>query len=533
MTRVTGAVMAHPQRLERARALAGDVLDVVTDPDPAGQPSAFRTSLLAWSSIPDGSTHHFLLHDDMVLSDAFFERVQRAAEEMPGAALALFAFWNSRNGAAVRQGALAGARWVPAADEYMPVAAIMLPRDVAHGYVEWARDRGGTWPDDVLMYRYLKQAGVPRYVAVPSLAEHEDMASLVDNDFQGLRRSVCFFQEDPGKGAERPGLAELSAIPFFKLGVAQCAVKTPTGWRTIQCEEYLRRFDIELPRREEFGEDWGVWLTAFTMGVVNRFEGHGVDHSGLVLDQALATIGPGGLCHRLGAKALADLTPPMHKVAWDGLRFGLAMTPKIKDSSSLSVRVACAGSFVGDYLRHTLADRGYHVTEYEADVVIHQAGESATGAGRTICLTDLNAEDPEGDCVLRLGVAYGPGMPSDQALARFVRNALLNRTIDLTEAESVQLVHVKDIADAVEAVLYRDPPSRVYDIANPDVTTPEDLCVAIGQSVRPVRTEGEASSDRNPVPVGRAEKELGWRQSIDLHYGLHTYSQWLAYETED
>src|SRR5215213_2842171 len=109
MTRVTGAVMAHPQRLERARELAGGVLDVVTDPDPGGQPSAFRTSLLAWSSIPDRSTHHFLLHDDMALSNTFFERVHEAAEQMPEAALALFAFWNSRNGAAVRQGALAGA----------------------------------------------------------------------------------------------------------------------------------------------------------------------------------------------------------------------------------------------------------------------------------------------------------------------------------------------------------------------------------------------------------------------------------------
>jgi hypothetical protein len=525
--------MAHPQRLERAQALAGDVLDVVTDPDPAGQPSAFRTSLLAWSSIPADSTHHFLLHDDMVLSNSFFERVRRAAEEMPDSALALFAFWNSRNGAAVRQGALAGARWVPAADEYMPVAALMLPRDVAQGYVEWARDKGGTWPDDVLMYRYLKQAGVPRYVAVPSMAEHEDMASLVDNDFQGLRRATCFFEQDPGEG-EQPGLTELSAIPFFKLGLAQCAVKTPTGWRTILCEEYLRRFDIELPPRAEFGANWGVWLTAFTMGVVNRFEGHGVDQSGLVIDRALATIAPGGLCHELGAKALADLTPPLHEVAWDGLRFGLAMSPRIKDRSSLSVRVACTGSFVGDYLRHTLADRGYHVTEYdEADVVIHREGESTEGAERTICLTDLHTETPAGDCVLRLGIPYGPGMPSEQTLAQFIRNALLNRPIDLSEAKPVQLVHVKDIADAVEAVLYRSPPSRVYAIANPEITTPEDLCVAIGQSVRPVRTEGTAAKDGSPVPVGRAVKELGWQPSVDLRYGLHTYSQWLAYETDD
>jgi hypothetical protein len=534
MTRVTGSVLAQPDRLQRARALAGGVLDVIADP------------LAAWSSIPDGSTHHFLLQDDMVLSSTFYERVQNAAKTIPDAALALFAFWDSRNGAAVRQGALSGARWVPAANEYLPGAALMLPRDVAHGYVEYAREHSGTWPDDVLMNRFLKHEGIAAYVAVPSLVEHEDLAGLVGNNFHPLRRSSCFFAEDPSVG-EHPDLLDLSAIPFFERGVAQCAVRMPNGWRTILCEEYLRRFDIppgDLPARSEFDSPahWGVWLTAFTMGVINRFEGHDVSKSGLVLDRALETIGPGGLCHRLDGKALTELTATLHALAWDGLRFGMGMSPTPHDRPSPSVRVACGNSFLGEYLLYTLADRGYHVTkDAAADVVVYLAEDplpAANGAKQAVCLSRLTAEAESQlpdvpTCVLRLGAPYGPGMPAGEPVARFVRDALLNRPIDLDSTEPCQLVHVKDIADAVEAALTADPPHRIYRIANRDLTSPAELCVAIGRAVQPAQTEGSGQTDAPVVPIDLAEQELGWRQSIDLDYGLHTYAQWLAYETND
>ncbi|WP_433511775.1 NAD-dependent epimerase/dehydratase family protein [Nonomuraea sp. CA-143628] len=463
--------MAHPQRREAAIRLAGGVFDVVTDPDPAGRPSAFRTSLLAWSSIPSDATHHLLLHDDMVLSGTFFERAESAARAMPHAALALFAFWNSRNGAAVRQGALAGARWVPGAGEYTPVAALLLPRQVAGGYVEWARDRGDTWPDDVLMGRYLRQAGVPVFVAVPSLAEHEDLASLVDNDFQGLRRSPCFFADDPqgffpdgsegfppddaqaGRSSfEESVLGELPVIPFFKRGVAQCAVRVPgTGrWRDIRCEDYLagRGIDADSLRAGAATRHWPLWLTAYTMGIVHSQTGRdgaldgarddddprnvygadprvqdrgdmrggvggdprvldqadsrdgvrvldqvdvrgGVRADPRVLDRALATMGPGGLCHELGARELARLTPELHEVARAGLEAGLANRPghrpraprafadhpRVPQAFADRPMVALTGAdtFVRDHLVGALADHGCRTVGPEAGaaVVVH------------------------------------------------------------------------------------------------------------------------------------------------------------------
>ncbi|MEU6783305.1 NAD-dependent epimerase/dehydratase family protein [Nonomuraea angiospora] len=397
--RLSGAVMAHPQRREAAARLAGGVLDVVTDPDPGGRPSAFRTSLLAWSSIPGDSTHHFLLHDDMVLSSTFFERAERAARAMPHAALALFAFWNSRNGAAVRQGALAGARWVAGAGEYTPVAALLLPKEVAEGYVEWAAGRGDTWPDDVLMGRYLRQAGVPVFVAVPSLAEHEDLASLVDNDFQGVRRSPCFFTDDPLAGlGEDAVLDDLPVIPFFKRGVAQCAVRVPgTGrWRDLRCEDYLAGLGIDagaLVARAGVGAHGALWLTAYTMGVVHRDGGLGdarvVDGGralggARVVDEALATMGPGGLCHELSGRELGRLSAELHEVARSGLEAGLGAGPPRAVTSpspvpliaapgpSATVAVSGAETFVREHLAYALADRGLRLADGESGVpVVH------------------------------------------------------------------------------------------------------------------------------------------------------------------
>ncbi|MEW1838754.1 NAD-dependent epimerase/dehydratase family protein [Nonomuraea angiospora] len=606
--RLSGAVMAHPRRMEAAARLAGGVLDIVTDPDPGGRPSAFRTSLLAWSSIPGDSTHHFLLHDDMVLSSTFFQRAERAARAMPHAALALFAFWNSRNGAAVRQGALAGARWVAGAGEYTPVAALLLPKEVAEGYVEWAAGRGDTWPDDVLMGRYLRQAGVPVFVAVPSLAEHEDLASLVDNDFQGVRRSPCFFADDPLAGVgEDVVLDDLPVIPFFKRGVAQCAVRVPGSgrWRDLRCEDYLAGLGIDAGAavaRAGAGAHGGLWLTAYTMGVVHAGRGLGDARAGgggrglgdaRVVDEALATMGPGGLCHELSGRELGRLSAELHEVARAGLEAGLGTGPADRPpraatspspipliaapGSSGAVAVSGAETFVREHLAHALTDRGLTLATVDSGVpVVHvcalgwspdadpeeelRLARAAFAGGRggvllssvhvyperkwvdeetpvspadtplSRALLQVEAAAP-GAVVLRLGEPYGPGMPQRGPVADLVLRSSLNRPAPVS-GRPVQLVHVQDVAGAVLAALERGVTGRVYNVAGRKRLRMGELVEAVSQAVRPMDVE---TSDEPPGPlvnVERAGIELGWREGVTLDYGLHTFAQWLAYESD-
>ena len=388
--------MAHPKRAESARALVArapqGALSVVMDPDPSGAPSALRTALVAWSSIEAAATHHLLVQDDMILSNTFFERARRAIEVMPDAALALFSLWDSRNGAAVRLGALAGARWVPAVNEYTPCAAIILPKNVAAGYVDYARNCHGTWPEDILMHRYLRSAGVRTFIGVPNLAEHQDLSSLAGNAFRGPRLSACFLPADPAAGEDNR-LAVLSAVPFFKNGTAQCAVRIPGSrrprWQHLECEQYLRGWGVpvedlrsRLPRIAA-GLDpaaaWGVWLTSYTLGIVHRVDVHDTA-AGMVgprrpdpdvLGRALASVGPGGLCHTLSAREIAEVRDRLGGLARRGVEAGLEFGAALQSSGRArrpqcpltSGRVAVVGgnSPLGEYLVRGLSDRGHPV----------------------------------------------------------------------------------------------------------------------------------------------------------------------------
>ncbi|MCZ0975011.1 hypothetical protein O1L55_34695 [Streptomyces albulus] len=369
--------MTHPKRRAAAERLARSAppgaLHVVMDPDPAGKPSVLRTALCAWEAIEDGATHQLVVQDDMILSDTFFERARLAIAEMPHAALALFALWDSRNGAAVRFGALAGARWVGAVNEYFPCVAIILPREVAAGFAAFGRRHLDSWPDDILMNRYLRANGIPAYVSVPSLAEHEDHGSISGNAFRGPRRSVCFVPRDvPGREGAR--LTDLRVLPFFKQGVAQCAVRLDEPadgaaprpardagrWLHLDCEQYLEGVGVRLGRRQsaivrmaevttpEAAE--GAWLTAFTMGFVQRRDGlrcdpvaAGPDHSAgpgpqgdavpdaatddvvpdpAVLAEALATVGPGGISYAQSEDRIAAQREELTRITLAGLAAG-------------------------------------------------------------------------------------------------------------------------------------------------------------------------------------------------------------------
>ncbi|MFD5557170.1 hypothetical protein ACFWIA_25450 [Streptomyces sp. NPDC127068] len=565
--RISGSVMTHPKRLAAAEALARSAppgaLHVVTDPDPDGEPSALRTALVAWSSVAEGATHHLVLQDDLILSEAFFERVQRAVEQRPEAALALFALWDSRNGAAVRLAAMAGARWVRAVNEYFPCLAVVLPREVATDYVRYGTSRLGAWPDDILLRQFLRSRGVPAYVAAPSLVEHDDRGSISGNAFRGPRRSVCFLPDDRG-GDESISLDRPQVVPFFKNGTAQCAVRVagpgPERWLHLECKDYLsglgvnvnryKSANVELTEAPDPEAARETWLTAFTMGFAHRAEGRGdVLSRTAACTEALATIGPGGVSARQNEERIAELRAGLAEVATAGVTAGLdaGRTAGARPvRSGRRVTVLGAASPLGEHVVHGLTARGHRVA------LGSPGGTAAPGtrSGRDalVDLRPLRRTADSGDTgvlvrsadgpavTLRTGDLYGPGCSPRTPIGRMVWNALRSRPVVLTDPPGRPLrpLHTYDLVGALCRVLDDPPAAEVLELPEETPVSPGAMAEAVLSAVRPVGVATVTAPPRTaPVPEVRgsgAPRLQGWKPTVDLRHGLHTYMQWLAYE---
>ncbi|MFF2658865.1 NAD-dependent epimerase/dehydratase family protein [Kitasatospora sp. NPDC058032] len=558
MTRhqLSAVVMTHPKRRRAAEQMAltapPGALRVVMDPDPTGTPSVLRTALAAWDSIEDGATHQLVVQDDMLLSESFFERVDLAIEAMPDAALALFALWDSRNGAAVRFGAMAGARWVGAVNEYFPCVAIVLPRAVAEGFVHYGRARLGGWPDDILMHRYLTDLGVPRYVSVPNLAEHQDQGSISGNAFRGPRRSVCFLPDDrPGDEGQR--LTGLRVLPFFKYGVARCAVRVagpgPERWLHMDGEQYLRGLELPgslftPPGPESDAPDVrGTWLTALAMG--HEAARLGLDPDGSapmvradVYAEAIATTGPGGISNTSTEERIAERREVLAAVAQRALAAGHEFadrpgTRRSRRPGGLTVRGGA--SPLGEHLVRRITDL--------ADLA-DPAGDGLPDA--TLDLSGLREGAPAQELTVRLpgdprpytlavGEVYGPGCSRDTLIGRMVWDALRSHPVTVHGDPDSELhpVYVDDLADAVLSVLRSRPATRAFTVAAEKPTTLAELANAVHAAVRPVPVQTDPSSHDLTVPPREFTDGLrppGWAPATDPAKGLHAFSQWLAYE---
>ncbi|MCT2591764.1 hypothetical protein LHJ74_17990 [Streptomyces sp. N2-109] len=575
--------MTHPKRLPAAERLASQAppgaLRVVMDPDPAGTPSVLRTALAAWSAIEEGATHHLVVQDDMILSESFFARARRAVEEMPDAALALFALWDSRNGAAARFGAMAGARWVGAVGEYFPCVALILPRQIAAGFVAYGRRRvGDGWPDDILMSRYLRARGIPAYVSVPSFAEHEDHGSISGNAFRGPRRSVCFL---PSYAPAHEGarLTGLRVVPFFKQGLAQCAVRQdgpgPERWLHLGCEQYLEGAGLR-PERLSPARTLGAgvpdgghaaWLTAFTMGFVSLRERHrcaggAVDEA--VLDESLATLGPGGISHAATEEQIEERRDAFARIVRAGLQAGLEAGAREGESAAggaarparlRRVGVRGAATPLGEHVVRGLTDRGHRVT------VLGSGAPAEGGLDALLDLRGLNGPDGRGQptiavriltgtpatpstpstpasYTLAVGDLYGPGCSRESPIGRLVWDALRSRPLHLYPAPGapVRPLHTADLTEALSRLLHDPPPKRQFCLAAREPCTVAGLAAAVREAVRPVPLA--AGEELSPARLGESAPEAarawpappGWKPSTDLRLGLHSFAQWLAYE---
>jgi hypothetical protein len=562
---LSGSVLTHPARGDAASGVLAqappDALYVITDPDPAGPPTVIRTALAAWESIPPSATHHLIVQDDMLLAGTLFERVRMAIEAMPRAALALFSLWDSRNGAAVRLGALSGARWVGTVNEYTPCAALILPRAVASGYVDYVRRHPRTWPEDILMHRYLRSVNVPCLVSVPNLAEHQDVPSIAGNGFRGPRRSACFLRSDRPGGREERSLTGLTAVPFFKNGVAQCVVRiegtTPARWLHLDTLDYLRGLGVRsrhlqprLGRRTSGiapSVVTGTWLTAYAMGMVTRNATQDADPE--VVAEALRTIAAGGMSHDSPAWRISDVQGTLAEVAELAVGAGRDAAPRPR-RSGFGITVLGGEGPLGEHLVRTLTDRGHPVT------VVSTGAPNGARPGVRYVITGTPATGPDRNAVLDLrqlisGQAttaartvivrpggprraalrldtdhlYGPGCGPDSVIGAMVWAALQSKPILISDGapEVVRPRHVRELADLVCAAVGENndepAPAPAYPI--------QELATIIAQVVRPTPVH-----DRRTNPPAAAPPAEPGREEGDLRYRLHHFAQWLAYECE-
>ncbi|POM25296.1 hypothetical protein BTM25_39400 [Actinomadura rubteroloni] len=506
---LTASVLTHPRRAALARRLADHdaVFTLTPDPDPDGSPTALRTALAAWSSVPPEATHHLVVQDDMILADGFLDRAVRAAAALPDAALSFFTLWDSRNAGAVRLGALAGVRWAAAAGEYAPSAAVLLPRRVAAGFTAFAAGRAGAWPDDILLHQYLRRAGTARFVAVPNAVEHADPASLAGNRWRGPRRSACWLPADPAAKSEESRIEGMSALPFIKYGKALCSVRVDaTRWHDVPTERYLAGLGVAVPAGPP-GIEREVWLTGFALGAAARADrsavvtGRAVPDSGVVA-AALASIGPGGLCHHRSAEDIAELRAPLAAIARRGLDAGAEHRPR-RAPARTGVTV------VGDAPLREFVARGLrdHGRGPGGPAVV----DLTSAPSGTITLT-RPGRAPE---VIGVGDLYGPGCPPASPFGAVVFAAAMGvpHTVTADPGALVRPLHTEDLVTALNRILGGDPA-----VPDPPALRLDTVVRAVREAVRPVPvTFASGASDAGTPPDG-------------LSFGLRTYAQWLAYE---
>jgi hypothetical protein len=270
------------------------------------------------------------------------------------------------------------------------------------------------------------------------------------------------------------------------------------------------------------------WRTAYALGFLSARHEPEVDwRADPAVGQALATLGPGGLCTALGAAELARLLAPLTDLAREAL-FAGARRPA-RPTTGRRVALAGPDSGLTRALAADLTDRGHAVrTVPGVDGVDPDEVAVEVGDG------ELRVRGS----VLRFGVPYGPGVRcaplDDLVLQSLVKQPM--RVVG-TVPGSYRLAHVWDVAGAVEA-LVESRGQGVFDLADGPPVTLCGLAELVGKAVRAVEVDladavvSDPGREPEPGSVGRGGSVLLGRPPIGLADGIRTVAQWLAYEVD-
>jgi hypothetical protein len=302
--------MTHPRRIANAVSVVRSQPDldirIVEDPAPDNPPGAVRTALRAWESMPDASTHHMVLQDDVQATAGLSRHVTDAVAQLPGRPLCLFTEWASRTAQNARLAVLEGYGLVEVVDRLHTTQGVILPAVIAREFTSFVRGSGVDIDTGVadadLLFGFLRSAGHTVYMTAPNLVEHIELPSLLANDvLRGPRQSPCFDAElTPRHWAVQP-VGGPSVVPHMSTdGRSYCHSRRGGCWETEHTlgwledrglsTAYLKHaFHAEMALLPEVVSVrtvvsdaivFQLWLTALASGHVMR-EQRGVDSARL------------------------------------------------------------------------------------------------------------------------------------------------------------------------------------------------------------------------------------------------------------
>lgn len=201
---VSIAIMHHPSRPEVLARLEADLVamgapyEVVSDPDPDGQPNPWRCAREAWRATPADCTHRLVIQDDALVCEEFPEGVRLALEAQPDHPVSFFVNFLGFQCARAQLDACSRCdawAWLPL-NSWYPTVATALPRDMALDLGAW-RANEKTRADDAVLALWANRRGTRVLQTCPSLVQHDEEAvsTVVGRNRTRNRGAACFIGE--------------------------------------------------------------------------------------------------------------------------------------------------------------------------------------------------------------------------------------------------------------------------------------------------------------------------------------------------
>lgn len=185
--RISVAIQTHPERPELPARLRRMLhpsdsskrdrtrIQVVSDPDPTGERNPWRCARECWRAADPRLDFHITVQDDALVIQDFLIHARRALTAKPDRVTAFFfstALTVTYRDALVASGW--GASWVRIhPSSWVPCVALAIPTALCPSLVTFD-DGSRPCADDDVIGRWCRSLGLPAYVTIPSIVQHDD-----------------------------------------------------------------------------------------------------------------------------------------------------------------------------------------------------------------------------------------------------------------------------------------------------------------------------------------------------------------------